>query len=308
MKFGFKAAFFCLMLIVTACLFSGCAWMDSSFQIELTDANHENVYVDVLLPFDTDDKFYTDYNENADNTTMPVLDKNCELAAYNEDGYRSMFVHYSGAGLYQSVLNDNSIIRTIHLPKVLYELDDTPYGEEAFMDFCRKYKKCRFAAFDNKGHILCVSKNVKLKKFPDYYINDTTEWDIAKNKIKPHYIISADYLIIRAMMWLCAVACLILQLILNAIYNRMYRKGNRRCLTILILSGICTVVTVIASLVLIMVPIISTTFKFEPSDLLELLLLIPIFALPFISLFVNIKTFKNFITDMEIFKKSDTIE
>ena len=61
-----------LMLIVTACLLSGCAWLSSSFDIELTDEKHENVYVDMLLPFDTDDNFYTDYNENANNTTMPV--------------------------------------------------------------------------------------------------------------------------------------------------------------------------------------------------------------------------------------------
>lgn len=143
-----------LMLIVTACLLSGCAWLSRSFDIELTDEKHENVYVDMLLPFDTDDNFYTDYNENANNTTMPVLDKNCELAEYNEDGYRSMFVHYSGAGLYQSVLNDNSVSRSISLPDALLELDSTPYGEEAFMAFCSKYKKCRFAAFDEKGNIL----------------------------------------------------------------------------------------------------------------------------------------------------------
>ena len=287
-----------LMLIVTACLLSGCAWLSSSFSIELTDENHENVYVDILLPFDNDDKFYTDYNENAFNTTMPVLDKNCELAEYNEDGYRSMFVHYSGAGLYQSVLNDNSIIRTIHPPQVLYKLDTTPYGEEAFMDFCSKYKKCRFAAFDDKGNILCVSKDVKLKKFPDNYIYETTEWNIAENKIKPHYLISTTGLLILMLMSLGSIACLIFQLIINSIYNRMYQKGNRRCLTILILSGICTAFSLIA--VLCWMP--SFLFVITNLGLWGILFIL----LPIISLIVGIIYFKNFVTGMEIFKKSET--
>ena len=287
-----------LMLIVTACLLSGCAWLSSSFHIELTDEKHENVYVDMLLPFDTDDSFYTDYNENANNTTMPVLDKNCELAEYSEDGYRSMYIHYSDANLYHSVLNDNSVSRSISLPDALRELDSTPYGEEAFMAFCSKYKKCRFAAFDDKGNILCVSKDVKLKKFPDNYINYTIEWNIAENKIKMQHKISVKGLLIFMLIWLGSIACLIFQLIINSIYNRMYRNGNRRCLTILILSGICTAFSLFA--VLCWLP--TLFFSLIHFDLWGILFV----ALPIISLIVGIVYFKNFITDMEIFKKSET--
>lgn len=289
---------FLLLLIATACLLSGCAWLSSSFDIELTDENHENVYVDMLLPFDTDDSFYTDYNENPDNTTIPVLDKNCKLAEYSEDGYRSMYIHYSGAGLYHSVLNDNSVLRSISLPNALYELDSTPYGEEAFMEFCSKYKKCRFAAFDEKGNILCVSKDVKLKKFPDNYIDETTEWNIAKNKIKPHYQISAGGLIINIILSLCSVYCIFMQPALKSSYIRQYQNGKRKCPSILITSGICTAIPLFA--VLCWLP--SIFFMLKNFSLWGILFI----SLPIISLIVGIVYFKNFITDMEIFKKSKT--
>lgn len=295
MKSKFKIL---LMLIVTACLLSGCAWLSSSFDIELTDEKHENIYVDMLLPFDTDDNFYTDYNENANNTTMPVLDKNCELAEYSEDGYRSMYIHYSGANLYHSVLNDNSVSRSISLPDALRELDSTPYGEEAFMAFCSKYKKCRFAAFDDKGNILCVSKDVKLKKFPDNYINYTIEWNIAENKIKPHYQISAGGLIINIILSLCSVFCIFMQPALKSSYIRQYQNGKRKCPGILITSGICTTFSLFA--VLCWLP--SLFFTLNHFDLWGILFV----ALPIISLIVGIVYFKNFITDMEIFKKSET--
>lgn len=297
MKFRIKAVFFVLVLIAIPCLFSGCAWMSSSFDVELTGTNQTDIYVDMLLPFDTEDEFYTDYNENPENTYTPVPEKSCELAQYSENGYRSMYIHYNGSRLYQAVRDDASVCRRLFLPRELFDMDSTPYGEEAFMYFCDKYKKCRFAAFDDKGNILCVSKKVSLKKFPYYYINGEAEWDIEKNKIKPHYQISVDGLVINAFLSLCSVVCLIVQKILKAVYIRLYQKGNRNCPGILIASGICTAIPLIA--ILCWLP--SILFMLKNFGVWAVIAV----SLPIISLIAGIVDFNNFITDMKIFKKAE---
>lgn len=51
-----------------------------------------------------------------------------------------------------------------------------------FLEFCNKYKKCRVAIFDKDGNILQISKKISLVSLGNFYINDTTFYDVEKTE------------------------------------------------------------------------------------------------------------------------------
>ena len=231
-----------IMLLVTIMfLLSGCAFMDSSFFVKLSDEDTNNKYIDILIPLETSDEFYTEYNisVNCSDSGLPTMNKNSEIVRYNEAGYRSMLMHYNGTNVYYFNLADAHI----SLPDNLYSAYNSPYGEEAYMDFCNKYRKCKFVVINNQGNILKVSKEIKLKKF-GYYLNDVTKWNTENNIIKVSYHISPDRFVVYLICCAVSVIGVLLHIILWKIYNKRCDKGKYNCFIIVVLSALITLFSI----------------------------------------------------------------
>ena len=208
-------------------IFSGCAYYNSSFDFEFKGEYMADKYVDLLIPFDEKDERYTDFNciinrsakDPIRNFTIDVpesIPANSQIVSYDIDGFRSMLMHMKDAHL--SILIQDSdevpdynekhngtpytVSQHIGLPNEWLIQYNDPYGEEAFLEFCNKYKKCRVAIFDKDGNILQISKKISLVSLGHFYINDTTFYDVEKNRIKPHYIMSAECLALYGIAWL----------------------------------------------------------------------------------------------------------
>lgn len=183
-----KIKFFIMAFVLVGImfLFSGCgAYYSSFFDFEFNGRYMADKYVDILIPLDETDEFYTNYNCNIKgNIEIP---ENSEIVNYNKDGYRSMLMHIKKAHLDISTENDsgNKIINQgLFVP--YYEWYDNPYNEKMFVDFCNKYKKCYVAIFDKDGNILQISKKIPLVSLGNFYLQDIS-YDVENNKIKPYY-------------------------------------------------------------------------------------------------------------------------
>lgn len=219
MKRHIKNFIMITMLVGIMFMFSGCAYYNSSFDFEFKGEYMSDKYVDLLIPFDEKDERYTDFNciiyrsakDPIRNFTIDVpesIPANSQIVSYDIDGFRSMLMHMKDAHL--SILIQDSdevpdynekyngtpytVSQHIGLPNEWLIQYNDPYGEEAFLEFCNKYKKCRVAIFDKEGNILQISKKISLVSLGNFYISYTTFYDVEKNIIKPHYIMSSECL------------------------------------------------------------------------------------------------------------------
>lgn len=213
-------------------IFSGCAYYNSSFNFEFNGEYMADKYVDLLIPLDETDERYTDFNCIVEksgkwHSSSIEIPENSEIVNYNKDGYRSMLMHMEDSNLsiwvqdsegfpdYNKEYNGipYTVSQRIGLPNEWLCKYDDPYGEEAFLEFCNKYKKCRAAIFDKEGNIMLISKKIPLVSLGNFYIDDITSYDVVKNKIKPHYIASQEMLVFAAAIWLleqvCVIGCII---------------------------------------------------------------------------------------------------
>jgi len=234
-----KTKFFIMAFVLVGImfLFSGCGWhCSTNFSFEFYDEYMADKYVDLLLKFDETDELYTDYNCNIrirksgeDDVIFTEIPKNSEIVNYNKDGYRSMLMHMKDADLdifirdsevypdYREEYNGtpSKIEQDMYLPDELFVKCMDGYGEEAFLRFCNKYRKCRVAVFDKDGNIVQISKKIPLVSAGDFYLQDIS-YSIEKNIIRPYYIESASisYLIAElSFLSLIGTICCIITLI-----------------------------------------------------------------------------------------------
>lgn len=194
-----KIKFFIMAFVLVGImfLFSGCAYYSSYFDFEFNGEYMADKYVDLLIPLDETDEFYTDYNCNIEgNIEIP---ENSEIVKYNKDGYRSMIMHIKESSLWILITDSehypdsnekyngvpSEINQYIYVPYYEGRYDD-PYNEEMFLEFCNKYKKCHVAIFDKDGNILQISKKIPLVSLGNFYLQDIS-YDVENNKIKPYY-------------------------------------------------------------------------------------------------------------------------
>ncbi len=103
-----KIKFFIMAFVLVGImfLFSGCgAYYSSLFDFEFNGRYMADKYVDILIPLDETDEFYTNYNCNIDGDIE--IPENSEIVNYNKDGYRSMLMHIKKANLDISTENDS---------------------------------------------------------------------------------------------------------------------------------------------------------------------------------------------------------
>lgn len=202
-----KIKFFIMAFVLVGImfLFSGCAYYSSNFDFEFNGEYMADKYVDLLIPLDETDEFYTDYNCNIEgNIEIP---ENSEIVKYNKDGYRSMIMHIKESSLWILITDSehypdsnekyngvpSEINQYIYVPYYEGRYDD-PYNEEMFLEFCNKYKKCHVAIFDKDGNILKISKKIPIVSLGNFYLQDIS-YDVENNKIKPTYKASVEMLI-----------------------------------------------------------------------------------------------------------------
>lgn len=184
---------------------SGCAYYNDHFDFEFNGEYMADKYVDLLIPLEETDEFYTDYNCNIE------IPENSEIVNYNKDGFRSMIMHIKESKLSISITDSehypashekyngtpSEIRQCVNVP--YYEGISDTYNTNMFLKFCNKYKKCRVAVFDKDGNIIQISKKIPLVSLGNFYLQDIS-YDVEKNKIKPSYIMSVEIFIILIMM------------------------------------------------------------------------------------------------------------
>ena len=189
-------------------ILSGCgAYYSDSFDFEFNGKYMADKYVDLLIPLDETDEFYTDsdckikaWQEYKGNLIIEIPENN-EIVNYNKDGFRSMLMHIKEAYLHISTDDsENKIIQRLGVPYYEGRHRD-PYNEEMFLEFCNKYKKCRVAIFDKDGNILQISKKIPLVSLGNFYLQNIS-YDVEENKIKPYYKMTKEISFFIIVVWL----------------------------------------------------------------------------------------------------------
>lgn len=259
-----------LLFVILGCMFmlSGCAYYNTSFEFDFDGDYMADKYVDLLIPIDESDERYADLNDivlNGESSDdLRNIPKDSEIVAYSKDGYRSMLMHMKGAELDTSFNGDGSdgnsgitseVYQHVYLPHEWYQKDGDPYGEEAFLEFCDKYKKARAAVFDSEGNILHISKKFSLSKLRYSYIYKL-EYDVPANKISCTHIESTEVYACRALISLMSVIgtiIFIILLIVHEFFHYITEKGSRGYIIIAVIfcipSALSILLLIISSIV-----------------------------------------------------------
>ena len=198
---------FIMIFVLVGIMFvlSGCGfYYQDHFDVDVQGKNKVNKYVDLLIPIDETDEFYTPYNCNIKGDIK--IPEDSEIVNYNKDGYRSMLMHVKDSRLTFSP-NYSEIIQELCVPYdegYYIDYDNT----KMFLEFCNKYRKCYAVIFDGRGNILQISKQIPILHLGKFYLQDIT-YNIDENKIKPDYIVSdgVHYSVLE--LWLLSVVCTI---------------------------------------------------------------------------------------------------
>ncbi len=262
-----KIRFFIMAFVLVGIMFifSGCAYYSDSFDFEFKGEYMADKYVDLLIPIDENDEFYTSYNCNIEgNIEIP---ENSEIVNYNKDGFRSMLIHMKNSKL-SIVIRDSEdypdshekyngtpseIRQWVRVP--YYEgrygfSNADPYNQEMFLAFCNKYKKCYVAVFDSDGNIVQISKKIPLVSLGNFYLQDIS-YDVEKNKIQPHYITSTEVFAFTVIVWLFSVVGAIGCIITLIVYKINHNQWDKTYKKYIIASSLFNVPSVLCIVVYI---------------------------------------------------------
>ena len=173
-------------------------------------------YVDLLIPIDETDEFYTPYNCDIEGDIE--IPENSEIVNYNKDGFRSMLIHMKESKLKISIRDSedypdshekyngtpSEIHQWVYVPYYEEGCND-PYNTGMFLEFCNRYKKCYAVVFDSNGNILHISRKIPIVSLGNFYLQDIS-YNIEENEIKPDYIVSWEVSSFVIILWLLSVA------------------------------------------------------------------------------------------------------
>ena len=113
-------------------------------------------YLDLLLQIDENDAYYTDYHEGV---TPEAFSRESDIAAYHEDGYVSMSVHYLPLRAVQKGENVN----TDFVFRDYSEVDGGGSREIIYSSY-EQYGKFKPAYVSQDGEVLDVTRKCSLLK------------------------------------------------------------------------------------------------------------------------------------------------
>ncbi|MDE6035845.1 MAG: DUF5052 family protein [Ruminococcus sp.] len=254
---------FIMIFLLVGIMFvlSGCAYYSSEFDFEFKGGYMADKYVDLFIPIDENDEFYTQYNCDIEGDIE--IPEDSEIANYNKDGYRSMLIHMKDSKLQISISDSEDypdshekyngtpceINQWVFVPYYEGRYTD-PYNEEMFLEFCKKYRKCHVAVFDGDGNILHISKQIPLVSLGNFYLQDIS-YNIEKNKIKPDYITSVEVFIFIVIVWLFSVAGAIGCIITLIVYKINHNQWDKTYKKYIIATSLFNVPSVLCIVVYI---------------------------------------------------------
>ncbi|MDE5861605.1 MAG: hypothetical protein K2H28_05360 [Ruminococcus sp.] len=209
-----KTRFFIMIFVLVGIMFvlSGCGLHYSDhFDFDFSGRYMADKYVDLLIPIDEDDEFYTPYNCNIEGHIE--IPEDSEIVNYNKDGYRSMLMYVKDSRL-EIYIQDSEGHHNTH-----EEYNGIPYKisqcvclpsyhmserDEKFKEFCNKYKKCYAVVFDGNGNILHISKQIPIVSLGKFYLQDIS-YNLERNRIKPDYVVSEGLSYSVLEVWLLSV-------------------------------------------------------------------------------------------------------
>lgn len=278
MKKYLRTSFMIIMLVGIMFIFSGCAYYNTYFSMEFEGSYMADKYVDLLIPIDENDERYTEYNI-PDIKNMPHIPENSEIVTYNKDNYRSMLMHMKGSNI--SIWIEDSeeypdyhenyngipakVTHSIDLPAEWLSSAD-PYGEEAFLEFCDKYKYYRVAVFDNEGNIINISDRLPMKLL-GYYTYGEIEYDPQNNTIKQTYILSVEMYMIKILLYLLSIVFAVISILLFIVFDCRHKERERNCIKYIVISAFLNIPMLITILWHMIISVFgSTSVKFAISD------------------------------------------
>lgn len=272
-----KTLLMIIMLAGIMFIFSGCAYYNTDFSIKFDYSYMADKYVDLLIPIDKNDERYTEYN--TPNKNMPHIPENSEIVTYDKDNYRSMLMHMKDSTI--SITKRDSedvpdyfenyngipekITYRISLPEEWLSSAD-PYGEDAFLEFCDKYKYYCAAVFDSEGNIISISDRLPMKLL-GYYTYGEIEYDPEKNTIRQEYIASEEILLILLLLGLFSAVFAVVSLLLPIVYECKHKERERNCIKYIVIS-VCMNIPMLMKVLWMMLFSVfgSTSIRFAVSN------------------------------------------
>ncbi|MDE6501453.1 MAG: hypothetical protein K2L10_05170 [Ruminococcus sp.] len=258
-----KTRFFIIAFVLVGIMFvfSGCAYYSSDFDFEFKGEYMADKYVDLLIPIDENDEFYTSYNCNIEGDIE--IPENSEIVNYNKDGFRSMLIHMKESKLGISIRDSeyypdshekyngtpSEIRQWVRVPYYEGRYTDH-YNEEMFLEFCNKYKKCYVAVFDGDGNIVQISKKIPLVSLGNFYLQDIS-YDVEKNRINPYYKQSVELSVFTSMVWLFSVVGVIGCIITLIVYKINHNQWDKTYKKYIIATSLFNVPSVLCIVVYI---------------------------------------------------------
>ncbi|MCM1506251.1 MAG: hypothetical protein NC177_03820 [Ruminococcus flavefaciens] len=287
-----RKKFFIMVFLLAGVMFifSGCAYYSDNFDFKFKDEYMADKYVDLLIPLEENDEFYTPYNCNIEEDIK--IPEDSEIVNYNKDGYRSMLMHIKESRLHIFIDNyENTIHQLVFVPYYEGRYHDT-YNEEMFLEFCNKYKKCRVAVFDKDGNIIQISKKIRLVSLGNFYLQDIS-YDVENNKINPDYAISVEFFAFIVIVWLFSAVGMIGSIITMIVYKINHNQWDRTYKSYIIASSLFNVPSAILFVMYIYSALgLSVSFTDFLMHLIGILISINIYAVPVI---VNILVLRFFV-------------
>ncbi len=209
-RFWFVSLFL-LLLFVPSSISANSPAPPSHFTVEISNRPEEAVYADLLLPMDASHEWYADFNEKA--TEDYGLDRNCQLAAYEEDGFVSYTFHFACASSEMDLRSNAENYSPGNIALFCYSYEDI-FDVNQYGYVLKHFKQARIALADEEGNIIQVSDSFafardSLIKERSGYISYDAETNIAKDGTRSKYLL--DYFVITffIILFSCGVEILI---------------------------------------------------------------------------------------------------
>lgn len=209
-RFWFVSLFL-LFLFVPSSISANSPAPPSYFTVEISNRPEEAVYADLLLPMDASHEWYVEFNEKA--TEDYGLDRNCQLAAYAEDGFVSYTFHFACAMSDMDLRSEEEYFSE-NMAHFCYAYDIMGGDVNQYGYICEHFQQARIALADEEGNIIQVSDSFNLAR--DSLIEERSghiaydaETNIAKDGTRSKYLL--DYFVITFLIILfsCGVEILI---------------------------------------------------------------------------------------------------
>lgn len=210
-----KYGIFLLLMMLCAVFLEGCHAM-YVMRFHVTGSAAADTRLDLLIPLDETCPNYCEvsYKSRAAFSKNVTAPEKTPIGLYNEDGYRSMLVHYCLTDYRFSAGESDTVSE--------FCLD----GTKEYREMCAKYMYFKIAEIDNCGNILYVSDEYKFMPDGDkiqvyldrdiLYDTDTHTPTFAYYYIQPAWIIFTEIfsiLMMKIMPIACAVGLLMLILL-----------------------------------------------------------------------------------------------